>query len=209
MSCRRVETENSGYEMISEYYFPFIAGDYVHAGRTGGNAFYCIEGINSSETKPSSFVFPNVRMSRNEGTDTTFGLNNDTSFPGIDLLGSTAELEKKLSLSSGVTGNTGCNTSSGYLTQTVVDINGDSIPDIIQKTDSGIKVFAGKKSDTASDISLCYPASYEIGRIQINSTSSSMQVKGASISPGGSVSLEFKKGKVSHVKSSAGTSGGC
>ena len=79
MSSQREEDEEGNYIMVTQYYFPFIQGDYIHASRIGGNTFYNIEGIKSSDSKSSSFVFPNVRMARNEGNDTTFGVSVDAA----------------------------------------------------------------------------------------------------------------------------------
>ena len=98
--------------MVTQYYFPFIQGDYIHAGRIGGNTFYNIEGIKSSDSKSSSFVFPNVRMARNEGNDTTFGANVELSIPKISILENGDELLGKLQEINqqhlgGISGNTG------------------------------------------------------------------------------------------------------
>ena len=206
MSCQRTELADGSFRMETEYYFPFVKGDYIHADRTGGNTFYNIEGITTStaknSTNNSSFVFPNVRMSQNEGCDITFGMNSDTSYNADFDLTDTDKFNAGFSADIG--GNTGRNENKGCLTQTVMDINGDCIPDIIQKSSSKINVIAGKKTDDG----IRYYDRYEISGIDINSTSSSMTVQGSSFSSGGSVSLEFNKGKASHVKASAGTSGG-
>ena len=206
MSCKKVELQDGSCIMETQYYFPFVKGDYIHAGRTGGNTFYNIEGITTStaknSTNNSSFVFPNVRMSLNEGCDITFGMNSNNSYTDDFNLTDTDSLTAGFSAEIG--GNTGRNENKGCLTQTVMDINGDGIPDIIQKSSSNINVIAGKKTDDG----IRYYDRYEISGIDINSTSSSMTVQGASFSSGGSISLEFNKGKASHVKASAGTSGG-
>ncbi|MGN0739841.1 MAG: hypothetical protein ACI4LX_06685, partial [Treponema sp.] len=186
MSCKKTELSDGSFKMETQYYFPFIQGDYIHAGRTGGNSFYSIEGLVQDEIQNSSsaqtdegnstFNFPFVRMARNEGTDRTYGVNADTSLANIEILKDVGELNLNLlaKISQGIGSNTGTNENSGKLTQTVTDINGDSIPDIIQATDSGIKVFPGKKSDTASDGSLSYAEGYEVSGIKINSTHSTM-----------------------------------
>ncbi|MGN0739861.1 MAG: hypothetical protein ACI4LX_06790, partial [Treponema sp.] len=172
MSCKKTELSDGSFKMETQYYFPFIQGDYIHAGRTGGNAFYSIEGITVSDEGNSTFAFPYVRMARNEGTDRTFGMNADTSLENIEILKDVSELGLNLqaNISHSIGSNTGTNENSGKLTQTVTDINGDSIPDIIQATDSGIKVFPGKKSDD----SLSYSEGYEVSGIKINSTHSTM-----------------------------------
>ena len=193
-----------------QYYFPFIQGDFIHAGRVGGNTFYNIEGIKGSDSKSSSFVFPNVRMARNEGNDTTFGANAELSIPKISILENGDELLGKLQEINqqhlgGISGNTGTNTSNGKLTQTVMDINGDSIPDIIQEIGSGIKVIPGLKTSDG----IGYGSSYTISGVHINSTCSKTDSKGASISPNGSVSLTISKnGKVIGATPSPSVSGG-
>ena len=210
MSSLREEDEEGNYIMVTQYYFPFIQGDYIHAGRVGGNTFYNIEGINSSDSKSSSFVFPNVRMARNEGNDNTFGANAELSIPKISILENGDELLGKLQEINqqhfgGISVNTGTNTSNGKLTQTVMDINGDSIPDIIQETGSGIKVISGLKTSDG----IGYGSSYTISGVHINSTCSKTDSKGASISPNGSVSLKISKnGKVINVTPSPSVSGG-
>ena len=210
MSSLREEDEEGNYIMVTQYYFPFIQGDYIHASRIGGNTFYNIEGIKSSDSKSSSFVFPNVRMARNEGNDTTFGANAELAIPKISILKNGDELLGKLQEINqqhlgGISGNTGTNTSNGKLTQTVMDINGDSIPDIIQETGSGIKVIPGLKSEDG----IAYGSSYNISGVKINSTSSTTETKGASISPNGSVTTTLSRnGKVINVTPSPSVSGG-
>ena len=71
MSCKKTELSDGSSRMETQYYFPFIQGDYIHAGRVGGNSFYSIEGIAVSDEGNSTFNFPFVRMARNEGTDRT------------------------------------------------------------------------------------------------------------------------------------------
>ena len=210
MSSQREEDEEGNYIMVTQYYFPFIQGDYIHAGRIGGNTFYNIEGIKGSDSKSSSFVFPNVRMSRNEGNDTTFGANVELSIPKISILENGDELLGKLQEINqqhlgGISGNTGTNTSNGKLTQTVMDINGDSIPDIIQETGSGIKVIPGLKTSDG----IGYGSSYTISGVHINSTCSKTDSKGASISPNGSITTTLSRnGKVINVIPSPSVSGG-
>ena len=86
-----------------------------------------------------------------------------------------------------------------------MDVNGDSIPDIIQETGSGIKVIPGLKTSDG----IGYGSSYTILGVHINSTSSKTDVKGASISPNGSVSLKISKnGKVIGATPSPSVSGG-
>ena len=213
MSSQREEDEEGNYIMVTQYYFPFIQGDYIHAGRIGGNTFYNIEGIKGSDSKSSSFVFPNVRMARHEGNDTTFGANVELAIPKISILENGDELLGKLQEINqqhlgGISGNTGTNTSNGKLTQTVMDVNGDSIPDIIQETGSGIKVIPGIKSEDG----IAYGSSYNISGVKINSTSSTTETKGASISPNGSVTVTLSRnGKVIGVTPSPSVSGdaGC
>ncbi|MBP5283288.1 MAG: hypothetical protein J6Y93_01300, partial [Treponema sp.] len=207
-----MNTRKSGSVMVTDYYFPYIAGDFIHACRAGGNAFYSIEGvmdaINGSSASPSSFVFPNVRMSRSKGEDETFGMNLDFNYSGPEVLENVEKLGdclKKAGGSLSFGGNTGTNTTTGNVTQTVMDLNGDSIPDIIQSNDSGSTVIPGRKS--GGQISFC--EGYSIGIKDINSTRASMKVEGASFSPSGSVSYEFSKnGQPKAVRTSASTNGG-
>ena len=207
MSSLREEDEEGNYIMVTQYYFPFIQGDYIHAGRVGGNTFYNIEGIKTSDSKSSSFVFPNVRMSRNEGNDTTFGVSVDLAVPNISEFVSGDDLYKLIEQTNigNFGGTSGTNTSNGNLTQTVMDLNGDSIPDIIQQAGSGINVIPGIKTKDG----ISYGSSYFIGNININSTSSATEIKGASVSPNGSVSLTISKnGKVIGATPSPSVSGG-
>ncbi|MDY5886073.1 MAG: hypothetical protein SPJ44_07180, partial [Treponema sp.] len=207
MSSQREEDEEGNYIMVTQYYFPFIQGDYIHAGRIGGNTFYNIEGIKGSDSKSSSFVFPNVRMARNEGNDTTFGVSVDLAVPNISEFVSVDELYKLIEQTNigNFGGTAGTNTSNGNLTQTVMDVNGDSIPDIIQQAGSGINVIPGIKTKDG----ISYGSSYFIGNININSTSSATEIKGASVSSNGSVSLTISKnGKVIGVTPSPSVSGG-
>ncbi|MGN0756120.1 toxin TcdB middle/N-terminal domain-containing protein [Treponema sp.] len=207
MSSLREEDEEGNYIMVTQYYFPFIQGDYIHAGRVGGNTFYNIEGIKTSDSKSSSFVFPNVRMSRNEGNDTTFGVSVDLAVPNISEFVSGDDLYKLIEQTNigNFGGTSGTNTSNGNLTQTVMDLNGDSIPDIIQQAGSGINVIPGIKTKDG----ISYGSSYFIDNININSTSSATEIKGASVSPNGSVSLTISKnGKVIGATPSPSVSGG-
>ena len=207
MSSQREEDEEGNYIMVTQYYFPFIQGDYIHASRVGGNTFYNIEGIKGSNSKYSSFVFPNVRMSRNEGNDTTFGVSVDLAVPNISEFVSGDDLYKLIEQTNigNFGGTSGTNTSNGNLTQTVMDVNGDSIPDIIQQAGSGINVIPGIKTKDG----ISYGSSYFIGNININSTSSATEIKGASVSPNGSVSLTISKnGKVIGATPSPSVSGG-
>ncbi len=207
MSSQREEDEEGNYIMVTQYYFPFIQGDYIHAGRIGGNTFYNIEGIKGSDSKSSSFVFPNVRMSRNEGNDTAFGVSVDLAVPNISEFVSGDDLYKLIEQTNigNFGGTAGTNTSNGNLTQTVMDVNGDSIPDIIQQAGSGVNIIPGIKTKDG----ISYGSSYFIGNININSTSSATEVKGASVSSNGSVSLTISKnGKVIGVTPSPSVSGG-
>ena len=207
MSSQREEDEEGNYIMVTQYYFPFIQGDYIHAGRVGGNTFYNIEGIKGSDSKSSSFVFPNVRMARNEGNDTTFGVSVDLAVPKISEFVSGDDLYKLIEQTTigNFGGTSGTNTSNGNLTQTVMDVNGDSIPDIIQQAGSGINVIPGIKTKDG----ISYAGSFYIDNININSTSSATEIKGASVSPNGSVSLTISKnGKVIGATPSPSVSGG-
>ena len=86
-----------------------------------------------------------------------------------------------------------------------MDVNGDSIPDIIQQAGSGVNIIPGIKTKDG----ISYGSSYFIGNININSTSSATEIKGASVSPNGSVSLTISKnGKVIGVTPSPSVSGG-
>ena len=207
MSSLREEDEEGNYIMVTQYYFPFIQGDFIHAGRVGGNTFYNIEGIKGSDSKSSNFVFPNVRMSRNEGEDKTFGVSANLSIPNVSQFVNRDELYELIKQQNvgSIGGTSGTNTSNGNLTQTVMDLNGDSIPDIIQKSSSGINVIPGVKTKDG----ISYGSSYPIDNVSINSTSSTTEIKGASISPNGSVSLTISKnGKVIGATPSPSVSGG-
>ena len=207
MSSLREEDEEGNYIMVTQYYFPFIQNDYIHAGRIGGNTFYNIEGIKGSSSNASNFVFPNVRMSRNEGEDKTFGVSANLSIPNVSQFVNRDELYELIRQQNvgSIGGTSGTNTSNGNLTQTVMDLNGDSIPDIIQKSSSGINVIPGVKTKDG----ISYGSSYPIDNVSINSTSSTTEIKGASISPNGSVSLTISKnGKVIGATPSPSVSGG-
>ena len=207
MSSLREEDEEGNYIMVTQYYFPFIQNDYIHAGRIGGNIYYNIEGIKGSDSKSSNFVFPNVRMSRNEGNDTTFGVSVDLAVPKISEFVSRDDLYKLIEQTNigNFGGTAGTNTSNGNLTQTVMDVNGDSIPDIIQQAGSGVNIIPGIKTKDG----ISYGSSYFIDNVSINSTSSTTEIKGASISPNGSVSLTISKnGKVIGATPSPSVSGG-
>ncbi|MBP5452088.1 MAG: hypothetical protein J6Y16_07625, partial [Treponema sp.] len=189
----------------SEYYFPFIKGDYIHADRMGGSAYYHI--VKTPGKITDEFYFPYVRMSENEGNDRTFGVNADFEANKTAIFLDAEELLEYFETVKigGVSGNKGKNTNNGNLTQTVMDINGDSIPDIIQKTDSGLKVYPGiKKSE-----GIGYEGYYLLEGVAINSTSSVSEIKGASISPSGSVTQRISKnGQVIGTNSSPSVSGG-
>ena len=207
MTCRRIELADGSHAMATEYYFPFIQSDYIHSGRIGGSAFYEIDGINASNGILSDFIFPNVRMSRNEGTDRTYGHNFDFSYATPELLQDAKELGNslKVNASTSVGGNNGTNVNDGRLTQTIMDVNGDSIPDIIQETPTGVYITPSKKSPEGK---IVYCEKYEIDGVNINSIHSEIDVNGASFSPSGSISMEFNKGKPNHVKASGSSNGG-
>ena len=146
-------------------------------------------------------------MARNEGNDTTFGVSVDLDVPNISEFVSGDDLYKLIEQTNigNFGGTAGTNTSNGNLTQTVMDVNGDSIPDIIQQAGSGINVIPGIKTKDG----ISYAGSFYIDNININSTSSATEIKGASVSPNGSVSLTISKnGKVIGATPSPSVSGG-
>ena len=86
-----------------------------------------------------------------------------------------------------------------------MDVNGDSIPDIIQKTASGVNIIPGKKTDDG----IVFTEQYSINGISINGTSSRTTVTGGSISADGSVRNQISKGgKVESVSVIPSPSGG-
>ncbi|MCR5080656.1 MAG: hypothetical protein K6B17_04870 [Treponema sp.] len=211
MSNQKEEYEDGCCKMVIHYYFPFIQFDFIHASRMGGDIFYNIEGIKESLTDSTNFVFPDVRMSRNEGEDKTFGGNAEVNAfnkleKGFCLkLSGIYKKIKESSINVELGGNKSTNITTGKLTQTVMDLNGDSIPDIIQETKSGIKVYPGMKSEDG----IGYGSNYSVSGININSTSSDTKTKGASISPNGSITTNLSKiGKVEGITVSSSVSGG-
>lgn len=205
-STEKVEKADGSIKMQASYYFAYIKDDYIHSSRSGGNAYYNIEGIRSVSQNYTSFSLPVIRKSENKATDITYGVNKDDS---VNTAKDPKDLEDGLHIngsgSVGFGSTKGSNTSEGKLTQTIMDINGDSIPDIIKKNETGINITNGNKINN----SISYSGGTNIDRVDINSTSSSLNVEGGSFSTSGSVTLKFtKSGEVVGASTTASVSGG-
>ena len=140
-------------------YFCFIEGDYIHHSRTGGNAYYEIEGIkgDTEESTGSVFKMPSISKVVTDSSEYISGLKGSLSIAGV--LNAEALVSKN-----GVSGNIqaglgpvgiglsrGTEThASSYSTQAFYDINGDSIPDIVQTEDGKLKIYGGSRNSNGS-----------------------------------------------------------
>jgi len=180
-------------------YAPFIEGDYIHTNRAGGPAYYAIPGIAQNDPASSSFVMPSLRASSSSGTDTTYGVSFDMGFPAGNF-GSTIEEMKDAVQAAGpgnipgfsLGGTVSTNDGTSTVIQSVQDMDGDGIPDIVNG-DGSLSVIYGSRSEdgtvsygarTASDGAISH----------VSTNESSVSTKGGTVSPGGSVSPKFNAG---------------
>ena len=150
-----------------ETFAPFIRGNYIHANRTGGAVFYEIRGVRggtlgvdtgavSGGAVPMRMI--SLRKSDNKGMDTVAGPKTGVAGDVIGLAGSlslitgtaagmdqdsTRERIKQVFYALGLPKSSNSNTSR--MTQTVQDINGDGVADILKSGGGSVTVIPGSR----------------------------------------------------------------
>ena len=190
---------------VSEYFMPFIIGDTIHADRAGGNAYYDVEGLykkhnaeNSTLTYFENLTIPSIRKTYTEGTDKTpnISVSLGGTVPGtvskLDDMGQLHTYSQQIA-SGGIGGSAskGKNISESTIKQVYQDINGDSIPDIIQVKGEGSSsyVTAVLSSGIQEDKVIYDKQSNLSGLSVLGKSTNDVDVYGGSVSPGGNVSI--------------------
>ncbi|HHU37646.1 MAG TPA: hypothetical protein GXZ47_10550, partial [Treponema sp.] len=183
-------------------YCSLIHHDTININRVGGSSYYTIPGIMSADcgghTKnPGRWAFKMVPLRKSSGkaTDTVMGLSGSISF-GDDFA----------SFGGSIDGKKGHNKGYSSMYQSVQDINGDGIVDIVSSSESGINVFAGTRS-TLPGVGVVFSDFYTMsggGALSYNENES--EVIGASLNSSGSMTLEFgPTGKPSRIVTNSGS----
>ena len=182
---------------INSYYMPFIDGDMIHADRAGGISYYKIEGLDLYENNNTSqsqtdfigtkeFYMPSIRKTITDGTDRTPKVDVSVTkvFQDLD-----DDLWEKLKDVGSGSGSRGWNKSESNVKQSLQDINGDGIPDILQITDNGINITNGEIINETVVFKPLF-SSFDASTFSKNKTD--VNVFGGSVSPGGNVSIRLK-----------------
>lgn len=189
-------------------YCPLIHRDTININRVGGSSYYTIPGIMSDDAgghtggqgNSSAFEMVSLRKSSGKATDVVTGLRGsidlEKTFPSFTGAGS-------------VEGTIGDNSGSSSMYQSVQDINGDGIVDIISSSGSGISVFSGARSATP-DAGVVFNRFYSMsggGDLSYNSNEST--VYGASLNASGSMKLDMGgNSKPKNIIFNTGSKGG-
>ena len=219
LKCQLFGKIASSSEMVYPY-FDFGSDSKtlkICSGRNGGNEYYTVLNRYRTEEKISfsiseekePYKLPSISKSHTEGTDITPSVNAG----GTVNSGKITEIFNGLSnLSSGsLSGSWGTNKSESKVLQSIQDINADGIPDILTVTDNRLQVFYGKKNiengckiDYDSELTKTFD---NIEALSVNKAD--VNVKGGSISPGGSSSATAKASGKIVVQMLASTNPSC
>lgn len=191
---------------VSEKYCPLIHNDRININRSGGSSYYDIPGIMSdggpgftAQSGIAPFTMVNLRKSSGEATDVVKGLsgsiNTGKHFPDFNASGS-------------ISGTKGENSGDSSMYQSVQDINGDGIIDILKNSGSTINVFAGSRSSDEND-GIVFTKYYQMeGGADLSYNSNDSTVYGASLSASGSMSIGTNaNGKPVSIKTLNGSQG--
>jgi len=172
-------------ESIPVCYFPYIDGDILHTNRVGGVSYYELPGIVSvSAGATATAEMVDLRSSRSDGNDWAYTL-------GI------------LSVS----GNYGNNNSTGEMEQNLIDVNGDGIADVVQKSGANaVRVWYGRKGANGE---IAYSQEERFANVgALGKHITTMKTYGGGVGGGGSVSLEIKPSGALRSASLTGNAGG-
>ena len=186
------ETVKSGNSRTVKktYYMPFISGNIIHADRMGGISYYNIEGLHTTRMTGNSFAVPSIRRTFTTGTDRT--PNVSVGFGGSvpnEIIGEEGKILGDYNVAdevAGLSASRGWNKSESDVKQTMQDIDGNGIPDILQVSGSAISVVKG---NVAHDGIQYESSSLYAGAGTISRNSSDVDVYGGSVGPGGSVAV--------------------
>ncbi|MCL2791682.1 MAG: hypothetical protein FWD87_01195 [Spirochaetaceae bacterium] len=180
--------QSSGGELVPETqalrFAPYIIGDFIHTSRFGGSSYYEIDGIRAQQaggtSSPGSpMTMVKVRRSSNENTETTTAAN--ISVP----LGNVSAVIGGFGGAVGGGGNHSENAGSSWMIQSFQDINGDGIPDIIQRNGDSIRVIPGSRDGFGRSYDLAGVSGY------LNQNTNTTTGYGASLNAGTSISVDY------------------
>ena len=200
--------EGNSRTVKKTYYMPFISGNTIHTNRIGGISYYSIEGLYkpacSVGTTGTAFVVPSIRRAFTTGTDIT---PNASAKVGISVSETIGDAENNIKNTSAgeldASLSKGWNKSESSVMQSIHDINGNGIPDIIQYTNGKLIVVEGKIDENTNVIK--YDSIDSLSNVDaISENKTDTNVFGGSVSAQGNVSVSATKGgKLCLVKQSA------
>jgi len=215
----KIEKSETGRKPIDYYYMPFICGNIIHVDRAGGDSYYNIEGLNIEKAPDVSnnnyLTLPIIRKTHTEGTDKTpsasINLETQTAQSITEVVNNETNIKEIIeeikNFSFDANGSYGKNESTSNVKQSIQDINGDCIPDIVQVKNKGIEVTYGSLN---LDGKLEYVSKENFSNINsLSESKSNINVKGGSVTPGGSISISTKGSKImTSISPSANSSSG-
>ena len=171
---RSFDAEEKGTIVQAVCYCPFIDKEgFIHADRMGGSAYDKLP--KPSNSSAASFTMPFVRKNKNDGKDTVTKAELSVSFPGnaqnffnlfkgaiqdtsayFDFFSrgaiDTSKDEMLLKMLGGSLSTDSTKTEGSADTmQSVQDINGDGIPDIVYCTENGLTVYEGVRKSRSEN----------------------------------------------------------
>ena len=194
--------------------FPYLRGNLIHTSRAGGASYYEIPGMPLAGSNDRGGM-PNIRQSRNNGTDRSYTFSADLHIPtgeidyseyydklnkGIEKLDEITGNKTSKDFSAGV--NYSINTGGSYMYQSVQDIDGNGIADIIQTDGNSLKVTSASRSG--------FDNVYTIeGISEISRNGSTVETVGGTVGFGGASKVTYNAtGKVKGVESNGGGKSG-
>nr|MBP3282511.1 hypothetical protein [Treponema sp.] len=194
-----VDSEVSGSgkdkKTTSKFCAPFIFGDAIHANRSGGDSYYKIEGLHTGASESGgsggTFLMPSLSRTFTDGEDTTKNASADVNLTVKEELpplenNAYSELIENEGASASV--SSGENNSESRVEQSVQDIDGDGIPDILQYEDKKLLVSKGVKEAESGETRYLEAKEFEGGG-PISKNTTDANTKGGSASAAGSVSV--------------------
>jgi RHS repeat-associated protein len=194
---------NSTAIAVETTWFPYIHGNYLHPSRAGGPAYYQTPGVMPADRSTAGgFIMPLIRKSKSEGVDTTKSVSLSVNIPTKDLLAQLEDMTAEGGFGGDIGGTISTNAGDSRMIQSVQDIDGDGIADILQQSGNSLSVISGGRSG--------FNGRYAIAGINdINVNHNDASVMGASISAAGSISISRSgSGKISGISMNGSASGG-